>query len=114
MSTSRAIKPKRDDTQLSKFESMPERAPSIIREDRPTVARILAMTGLFCLVLGTLAMLAPLWQRATLINPSLGFFIGSTGLCLILFHAFSERDYQFRRLYGVFGWSLIFTGVFIR
>ncbi len=115
MASSRAIKKlKRQDSQLSHFESMPERAPSLEREDRPTVARILAMIGLFLSVLGTLAMLAPRWQRTAAISPSMGFFFATTGICLILFHAFVERDLQFRRLYGYIGLALVVGGVALR
>ena len=60
MATSRAIKkPKRDDTQLSNWQPMPERAPSVEVSDRPTVARIVAMIGLFLTVLGTLESVVP-------------------------------------------------------
>src|SRR5471030_2012415 len=88
MSTSRAIKPKRDDTQLTNWQPMPEKAPSVERADRPTIARIIAMVGLFLLVLGALAMFAPLWRTAAAITPAWGFFFGSIGVCLILYHTF--------------------------
>ena len=114
MSTSKAIKPRRDDAPLGKWEPIPERAPSIEREDQPLVARVLAMIGLFFVVLGTLAMVAPMWQRATVIPPGVGFFFASLGLPLILFHAFVERDFQFRRLYGFLGVALILGGVILR
>ena len=114
MPSSRAIKPKRDDTLLTNWESVPERAPSIERADRPLVARILAMIGLFLLVLGTLAMLAPRWQRAAAISPAWGFFLGTIGLCFILFHAYSEHDHQFRRLYGFAGLALAIGGIVLR
>ena len=97
MSTSRAIKkPKRDDTQLSNWQSMPERAPSVERADSPTVARIVAMVGLFLTVLGALAMYMPAWRGASAISPDWGFRFFTVGVCLILFHTFVERDFQFR------------------
>ena len=108
------IKTKRDDTLLSNWESMPERAPSLERADRPLVARFMAMIGLFLFVLGGLALIAPTWSRTTAIGPGWGFFFGSIGLCLLLFHAFSEHDLQFRRLYGVAGLALILGGVILR
>jgi ABC-2 type transport system permease protein len=114
MSTSRAIKPKRDDTQLSNWQSMPERAPSVELEDRPLVARVLAMVGLFLLVLGILAMTAHLWRSAAAISPDWGFRFASIGLCLILFHCFIERDLQFRRLYGFVGLALVIAGIALR
>jgi ABC-2 type transport system permease protein len=115
MSTSRAIKPKRDDTLLSSWESMPERAPSVERADKPIVARILAMIGLFLFVLGGLAVTYPLWRTGTpILNFGWGFFFGSIGLCLILYHAFAERDLQFRRLYAFAALGLVVAGVVLR
>ncbi len=114
MSTSRAIKPKRDDTLLSNWESQPERAPSVERADRPLVARILAMIGLFALVLGGLAMVAPTWRLGVSLGPAWGFFFASIGAFLILFHAFAEHDLQFRRLYAVVGLALLMSGVVLR
>jgi ABC-type transport system involved in multi-copper enzyme maturation permease subunit len=115
MSTSKAIKPKRDETLLTNWESMPERAPSIERDDQPIVARVLAMIGLFFLVLGCLAMAASFWwQRVTIISPDWGYRIASIGLVLIFYHMFVEHDFQFRRLYGFLGIVLMLTGVVMR
>ena len=114
MSTSRAIKPKRDDTQLPKWEATAERAPSVERADRPTVARILAMIGLFLLVLGILAMAIRRDATSAFISPAAGFFFATIGLVLILFHVFAEHDMQFRRLYGFFGVALIAGGVVLK
>jgi ABC-type transport system involved in multi-copper enzyme maturation permease subunit len=115
MATSRAIKkPKRDDTQLSNWQPMPERAPSVEVSDRPTVARIVAMIGLFLTVLGTLAMFAPMWQRTAAISPDWGFRFATIGVCLILYHTFVDRDLQFRRLYGFLGLALMIGGVVLR
>jgi len=114
MSSSKAIKPKRDDTPFGKWESMPERAPSVEREEGPLVARILAMIGLFLVVLGSLAMAAPYWQRATVIPPAAGFFFATLGAGLLLFHCFVEREFQFRRLYGFLGIAMLLSGVILR
>jgi ABC-2 type transport system permease protein len=115
MATSRAIKPKRDDTLLTNWEPQPERAPSIERADQPTFARFLAMGGLFFLVLGALIMMAPTWQRSpALIPPAIGFMLVTLGIISILFHAFAEKDFQFRRLYGFVGLALLASGIFLR
>src|SRR5436853_7938064 len=115
MPTSPTIKkPKRDDTQLSNWQSMPERAPSVERADSPTVARIVAMVGLFLTVLGALAMYMPAWRGASAISPDWGFRFFTVGVCLILFHTFVERDFQFRRLYGFLGLALVIGGVVLR
>ena len=114
MASSRAIKKPKRDTQLTNYQPMPERAPSIEREERPTVARVLAMIGLFFSVLGTLAMFAPMWQRSAAISPGMGFFFATIGAALILYHTFVERDSQFRRLYGFLGLALVIGGVALR
>ena len=111
MSTPRTVKPKRDDTMLTGWESIPEQAPSIVRDDQPTVVRFLAMIGLFLLVLGTLAMALPaFWGRQALIGPGWGFLLASVGLYLVVLHAFRDRDVQFRRLYAVLGMALVLVG----
>ena len=115
MSTSRAIKPKRDDSLMSTWESMPERAPSIERPDKPVVARILAMVGLFLFVIGGIAVSYPLWRTGSApIGFGWGFFFGSIGLCFLLFHAFAEHDMQFRRVYAFAGLGLVIVGVALR
>lgn len=114
MSTSKAIKPKNDDTPFANWESIPERAPSVEVEERPLVARVVAMIGLFLLVLGALAIGAPFWRGPAVISPDWGYRIGSLGMILLLYHAFVERDYQFRRLYGVLALGLMLGGVVLR
>lgn len=115
MSSSRAIKPKRSETLLTNWESMPERAPSIEREEAPIFSRIVAMGGLFFLVLGTLAAMMPLWSATTtIIAPGLGIGLAMMGLCPILYHSFVERDLQFRRLYGFAGLALVLSGLVLR
>jgi gliding motility-associated transport system permease protein len=114
MSTSKAIKPKRDEAPFSNWESIPERAPSVEREDRPVVARVIAMIGLFLLVLGALAIFAPFWRGPAVITPDWGYRIGSLGLILILYHTFVERDFQFRRIYGFLAIALMLAGVVLR
>ncbi len=110
----RAIKPKRDDTIFAGWQSMPETAPSVMREDQPTVARILAMVGVLFLAAGGLAMVAPSWNLRYVISPAWGFFVLSNGLVMVLFHAFVDRDPQFRRVYTVVGLGLAALGVALR
>lgn len=107
----RAIKPKRDDTMLAGFQSMPERAPSVMRDDQPTVTRILAMFGLLLFVIGVLAYLAPVFKFNYLVNVTWGGFFLSMGLGVLLFHAFAEKDVQYRRTYASFGLTLILIAV---
>jgi ABC-2 type transport system permease protein len=114
MSTSRAIKPKRD-TQLSNWESVPERAPSVEVADTPLAARIIAMVGLFFFVLGFLAMSVPAFStRGAAISPAWGFAFGSLGILLLIYHSFVETDFQFRRMYAFTAMGLVVLGILSR
>src|SRR5438132_14261102 len=100
MST-KAIKPKRDETSmLAGWQPMTERAPSVVRADQPIVARYAAMIGLMCATVGASALIAAWWGRPYVVGPGLGFFLLALGLGGLLFHAFGEKDLQYRRLYG--------------
>src|SRR6266478_274257 len=115
MSSSRAIKPKREDTLLTGWESVPESAPSIVREDQPTVARFVAMVGVFLILLGLFPVAAPLVKLTTpVITVWMGFFIATPGILLVLFHAFSDRDRVFRRMYAGLGLVAIAAALIIR
>jgi ABC-2 type transport system permease protein len=109
----RAIKPKRDDTMLTGWQSMPERAPSVVREDRPTVTRIFAMAGVLLTAIGFLALIAP-GRFNYWVSPHWGTLCLSLGVGLLLFHAFSEKDTQFRRTYASVGLTLIMISVALR
>lgn len=110
----RAIKPKRDDSMLAGFQSMPERAPSILREDRPTITRILALVGVLFFAVGILSWLAPLLRFNYLVNLAWGGFFLSLGSLLLIFHAFSDKDVQFRRVHMCFAFTLILVGLGLR
>ena len=110
----RAIKPKREDTLLTGWQSMPETAPSVMRADQPTVARILAMGGVLLTAVGILAVLAPVLEWRYLVSPGWGAFFLSIGLVAILYHAFADNDRQFRRMYMGAGLLLVGLGVMLR
>ena len=77
----------------------------------------MAMIGLFLLACSGTAGTTPsadAWQRAAAIPPGWGFFLATIGLCFLLFHAYSEHDLQFRRLYGFLGLALVITGIAMR
>lgn len=117
----RSVRPK-DDTMLSDWESMPERAPSAIRADKPSIARSLALVGFFMIAVGAIAMAVPLLnegrtaeQRWTyIIGPTWGLVFATTGLALILFHSFADWEVQFRRLYGFFAIVLLLGSAVLR
>lgn len=110
----RAVKPKREDTMLSDWESRPERAPSVVEEDQPTVARFLALLGLVLTALGLFAVLAPAFNRAYIIGPVTGVFCLSLGLFFLIFHALTDRDIQYRLMYLVLGYLGIIAGAALR
>jgi ABC-2 type transport system permease protein len=110
----RAIRPKRDDTILTGWQSMPEKAPSLIVEDKPTVPRFLAMMGMVLTLVGLLGMLTPLWGWTYPVSPGWGAFFLSIGLVLILYHAFVEKDQQFRLVYMGLGIILAVCGLLLR
>ena len=115
MSSSRAIKPRREDTLLTGWESVPETAPSIMRDDRPTVARVVAMIGAFLILLGLIPIVAPLMKlEKPVIGMWTSFFSISTGLLLVFFHAFVDQDRIFRRLYAGMGLIAIAVAVLVR
>jgi ABC-2 type transport system permease protein len=113
---SRAIKPKRD---LSKPQSgwagIEERAPSVMRDEGPMVARYVAILSLMLITLGTASIIFRANDRPYLIPTGLGFFLLAIGIMGLLYHAFNETDFQFRRLYGFIGGiGLLAVGVGLR
>ena len=105
---SRAIKPAREDNLLTGWEPAPEFAPSIVRGEQPTVARVLAMVGVFMILLGLVPVIGPLvGVQNPIVGAWTGFFSVSTGVFLTLFQAFLDRERAFRRLYSGVGLLLI-------
>ncbi len=110
----RAIKPKRDEGPLGGWQSLPERAPSVIRADRPLVLRLVAFAALVLTAVGGLAMILPSFNRPYLIDPYWGFFCFSIGVTGLIYHALSDRDLQYRRIYSALGLVLLFMGVILK
>lgn len=110
----RAIKPKRENTILTGWQSMPETAPSIMRQDQPTVARILAAAGVMLVLIGLLAMIVPALEWRYPVSPGWGAFLLSIGLVLILYHAFADKELGYRRVYMASGLLLAAIGVLLR
>src|SRR5262245_38287046 len=116
----RSIRP--TDDMLAGWQSMPERAPSEIRADKPTIARTLALIGFFLIAVGAIAMAVPLVNEGRdperrwsyIIGPTWGLVFATGGLALILFHAFADWEVQFRRLYGFFAIVLLLGGAILR
>lgn len=116
----RSIRP--TDDMLAGWQSLPERAPSVMREDKPTIARTLALIGFFLIAVGAIAMVVPLLNEGReperrwtyIIGPTWGLVFATGGLALILFHAFADWEVQFRRLYGFFAIVFLLGGAILR
>jgi ABC-type transport system involved in multi-copper enzyme maturation permease subunit len=112
---SRAIKPRREDDQLSGgWKGLHERAPSLVRPDQGTAARVIALIALFPLTLGAASLFFALIGRGYLISPSWGVVLLVLGVAGVLYHAFGEKDLQYRRLYWVVGLGLLGLGILFR
>jgi ABC-2 type transport system permease protein len=112
---SRAIKPKRDrGNQETTWQSIEERAPSIVRAQGPSFPRYVAVVSLVLITVGGASLLFNAGGRPYLIPPGWGFFMLATGVAGLLFHAYSEKEIQFRRLYGALGAILIVVAAFLR
>ncbi len=111
----RAIKPRRDDSSLRHWPSLPERAPSILRQDQPTPGRVIALVSFLLVAMGGLGMLAPGLGLRYIVGVGWGQFWFVIGVGGLLFHAFNEHDVQFRRLYGFLGgYGLLAAGIALR
>jgi ABC-type transport system involved in multi-copper enzyme maturation permease subunit len=112
---SRAIKPRREDDHLTGgWQGLGERAPSLVRAEQPTAARVVALVALFPLTLGAAALFFAAIGRGYLISPSWGVLLLVLGVGGLLYHAFVEKDLQYRRLYWVAGLVLLALGVLFR
>lgn len=97
---------------------MGERAPSVIRKDQPTAARVVAAISLMALIVGGLAIILQRIGNQSLLVAIVGMgwgiplvMIGAAGL---LYHAYNEKDAGYRRLYGFVGAVLLILGVAFR
>jgi ABC-type transport system involved in multi-copper enzyme maturation permease subunit len=96
---------------LSDWESVQERAPSVMRADRPLAARVIAMVGLMLTTVGAFALIFWAIGRPYLVGPTLAFFFLALGVGGLLFHAFSEKELNYRRAYAALGTALILGAV---
>jgi ABC-type transport system involved in multi-copper enzyme maturation permease subunit len=111
----RAIRPKRDEGPLrSDWQPIAERAPSVIRADRPLAARIVMSIGLCLVFIGGLAMIMAAAGRAYLIGPDWGFVWFTLGVVGLLYHDFRDAEVQYRRIYSLVGFLLLGIGVLLR
>ncbi len=111
----KSIKPKREEPFLSKgWQSPQERAPSVMRSDKPSTARVVAGISFLLVLLGGLAIVVSGYETPSLLKVRVGYrggtFLILMGMAGLLFHAFNETEIQFRRLYGAFGFVQLALG----
>ena len=80
-------------------EHPPEYAPSDVRADAPTLARIAGMTGLFALTVGVVSVVAAQWGRG-IAGEGFGYLLAAVGVVGLFAHAARDSDVEVRRLYG--------------
>lgn len=101
--------PEQDD--LSRWQGPRERAPSVMREDEPKVARMVGFFGILFLALGAMGLVVFAYGRVSRVGPGLASFCAVLGLACLLFHASRDRDQQVRRLYGAFGFLTLLAAI---
>src|SRR6266545_2281530 len=113
--STRAIKQKQgDEARTGGWQGLTERAPSLVRPEQPTTGRVVALAALFPLTLGGAAILTHALGWRYLISPAWGVFMLVIGVAGVLYHAFNEKDLQYRRLYGALGALFVGLGVLFR
>jgi ABC-2 type transport system permease protein len=91
-----------------------ESAPSILREEQPTVARIFGLVGLMLITIGCAVLATVGLGYSSRIPPVLGAFLLFLGLTFLLLHAARDADMQIRRAYGILAYLCLAAGaVFI-
>jgi ABC-type transport system involved in multi-copper enzyme maturation permease subunit len=106
---SKTTMPEAPETYRSPFGQ--EVAPSELRAEEPSIARLVGMVGLGALIVG-IAVLLFNTRGPRLFGPIWGYVFVPFGLAGLLFHAARDGDIQVRRAYGVFGGFLpILAGI---
>jgi ABC-type transport system involved in multi-copper enzyme maturation permease subunit len=96
----------RPDYTESEYRAAVAAPPSVVTADEPSLARILAVVGLFAAVLGVAAVVANRFGPRIVSTPA-GVFLGTVGFGLLLYHAFRDTEIDIRRMYGLAGVVII-------
>ena len=110
----RTIKPQREDTMLSDYESLPDTAPSVARQGPAFASQIALFVGFFLLLVGALAIVAPQAGWTYPVSAGWGYFVVTLGLGLMLMHCYLDTDPVLRRMYGVAALAMIAVGTLLR
>jgi hypothetical protein len=90
----------------------PELAPSDVRAEAPTVARVAGMTGLFSLTVGVVSVIAAQWGRG-IAGEGFGYILAAFGVVGLFVHAARDSDVEIRRLYGGLAVVLLLAAVVV-
>jgi ABC-type transport system involved in multi-copper enzyme maturation permease subunit len=96
----------RPDFTDSEYRAAVTAPPSAVTADEPSLARILAVVGLFAAVLGVAAVVANQFGPRIVSTPA-GVFLAAIGFGLLLYHAFRDTEIDIRRMYGLAGVVII-------
>jgi ABC-type transport system involved in multi-copper enzyme maturation permease subunit len=89
-------------------------APSLVRDDDPGLARIVAFLGVLLIVcFGTVLFMGSLGRPNPWIGRGLATFLLALGVGCLLFHAAFDRDIQVRRVYAIFAGFGLLVGLFL-
>lgn len=102
------------ETMRDKTEGEPsfrERAPSQMREEDSLVARWTGGVGLMAMILGAVGLfLNAAGRPSILIGPTLSTILIGLGICGLLYHAATTKEFQLRRTYGILGMGWLLAG----
>ncbi len=87
-----------------------EQAPSDMRTEEPTFARIIGLFGGGLMTLGVIAVIAN-HSGPRLVSSGLGYLFAAIGLMAMLFHSLRDGDLESRRAYMLFAIILLFKAV---
>jgi ABC-2 type transport system permease protein len=109
----KAVKRKREQQPDDKkdWQGIEERAPSILRNEQVAPIRWIAIVSLMIGAVGGMALVMAAFGRAYLIGQGPGLVLLMLGVAGLLFHAFSEKELIYRRIYGAIGAALLLCGV---
>jgi ABC-2 type transport system permease protein len=110
----RTIKPQREDTMLSDYESLPDTAPSVERQGPALASQVSLFVGFFLLLVGGLAIIVPRIGGSYFVSAGWGYFVVTLGLGLMLMHCYLDTDIVLRRMYAVAALVMIAAAVVIR
>ncbi|CAN5560665.1 hypothetical protein BH11PLA2_BH11PLA2_04430 [soil metagenome] len=86
--------------------SRPELAPSEVRTDEPTLARLLGAAGLAAALLGSIAIIANEFGPR-FVGKGGGYCFAILGFAAMLYHAMRDSDIEFRRAYTWMAYVLL-------